>query len=258
MKNKYYWKKRIDETAQRRFDITYDQMEKETRKIYTKITKEIMTEVEGLYYKLLDEDLTRTEIWTYKHYKDLSNSINAKLVELGLEEIDILNYNLEEALREIYTETPLPQITPVKASFSVLNDIQVQQIIARPWSKKHFTSTVWDNKDKLIKILKKGITDSIVLGKSKDKLVATVMEKMQVGFNAADRVVRTELMHTINAGQIQRYKDAGYTELEIIITHDERLCSKCMEHDGDIVDIDSTNVPPFHARCRCTISPVLK
>ena len=163
-----------------------------------------------MYYKLLDEELSRAEIWTYKHYKDLLNSINMKMVKLGLKEINILNYNLEEALREIYVETPLPQHTPIKPSFTVLDDVAVQQIIARSWSEKHFISTVWDNKNKLSGILKKGITDTIVLGKSKDDLVKTVRNKMQVGFNEADRVVRTELMHTINSGVVQRYKDSGY------------------------------------------------
>ena len=255
--NKVYWQKRIDETAQHRFDLTYEVMENETRKIYDKITREIAKEVTDMYYKLLDEDLSRTEIWTYKHYRDLAKNLNVQMVKLGLKEIDILNYNLEEALREIYVETPLPQNTPVKPSFSIIDDVQVQQIIARPWSEKHFVSTAWDNKSELVRILKKGITDSVVKGESKDKLVKVVMDKMKVGFDRADMVVRTELMHTINAGQIQRYKNNGYEKLEILVAEDERLCDECGEKHGKKVDVDSTDVPPFHPRCRCTVIPVL-
>ena len=258
MSNKDYWKKRIDETAQRRFDLTYEVMQSETRKIYDRVTREIAKEVEAMYYKLLDEELSRTEIWTYKHYKDLLKSINMKMVKLGLKEINILKYNLEEALREIYVETPLPQHTPIKPSFTVLDDVAVQQIIARPWSEKHFISTVWDNKNKLSGILKKGITDTIVLGKSKDDLVKTVRNKMQVGFNEADRVVRTELMHTLNAGLTQRYKDSGYKELEILVAEDERTCDICSGKSGEIISVDSYDIPPFHPRCRCTCIPVIE
>ena len=257
-RNKDYWKKRIDEIAQRRFDLTYEVMQSETRKLYDRMTREIVKEVEGMYYKLLDEELSRTELWTYKHYKDLLSSINMKMVKLGLKEINILNYNLEEALREIYKEIPLPQHTPIKPSFAVLDHVTVQQIIARSWSEKHFTSTEWDNKKELIRILKKGIEDCIVKGQSKDKLVKIVMEKMQVGFNRADMVVRTELMHTINAGAVQRYKDSGYKELEILVAEDERTCDSCGGKAGKIVSIDSYDIPPFHPRCRCTCIPVIK
>lgn len=45
MSNKDYWKKRIDETAQRRFDLTYEVMQSETRKIYDRVTREIAKEV---------------------------------------------------------------------------------------------------------------------------------------------------------------------------------------------------------------------
>lgn len=255
--NKAYWEKRIDETAQHRFDLTYEVMENEIRNIYDKIAREIAKEVEAMYYKLLDEDLSRTEIWTYKHYRDLAKNLNMKMVKLGLKEIDILNYNLEEALREIYVETPLPQNTPVKPSFSIIDDVQVQQIIARPWSEKHFVSTAWDNKSELVRILKKGITDSVVKGESKDELVKVVMDKMKVGFDRADMVVRTELMHTINEGSRQRYKDNGYKELEIIVTHDDRLCKKCAPREGEKIPIDSSETCITHPRCRCTWMPVL-
>ena len=257
--NKDYWKKRIDETAQRRFNLTYEAMQSETRKIYDRITHEIIKEVEDTYYKLLDEELSRTEIWTYKHYKDLLNSINMKMVKLGLKEIDILNYNLEEALREIYVETPLPQHTPIKPSFAVLDDVAVQQIIARSWSEKHFTSTEWDNKKELVRILKKGIEDCIVKGQSKDKLVKVVMEKMQVGFNRADMVVRTELMHTINEGQRQKYMDHGYDKGIILVAHDERLCEKCVKYsDNEKPRPLDEIVLPTHPRCRCTCIPVIE
>lgn len=253
MANSNYWEKRINETAQRRFDITYDQMQKDIKAIYDKATKEIVKQVESMYYKLLDEELSRTEIWTYKHYKGLLASMNESMSKLGLKEVNIINGNLEEALREIYKEVPLPK--PI--SFSVLDEVRVQEIIARAWSEKHFKATCWDNKSKLVNVLKKGITDCIVKGQSKDELVKVVMQKMSVGFSNADMVVRTELMHTINAGQIQKYKDNGYEKLEILVAEDERLCKLCGGKNGKIVDVDSTEVPPFHPRCRCTVIPIL-
>lgn len=251
-KNKDYWKKRIDEIAQRQFDLSNDKMQKQIEQIYKEASKKIQKEVEGLYYKMLDEQLSRSEIWTYARYKQLVERLNIELAKVGIKEVDILNYNLEEALRSIYKDVPLPHV-----SFGLIDEVAVKQIIARPWSSKHFISTVWDNKNKLSGILKKGITDTIVLGKSKDDLVKTVRNKMQVGFNEADRVVRTELMHTLNAGLTQRYKDSGYKELEILVAEDERTCDICSGKSGEIISVDSYDIPPFHPRCRCTIIPVL-
>lgn len=252
-KNDDYWKKRIDQTAQRQFDLSNEKMQKEIEKIYDAASKKIQKEVEDLYYKMLDEQLSRSEIWTYARYKQLVESINFELAKVGMKEVDILNYNLEEALRSIYKDTPLPNV-----NFGLIDEVAVKQIVSRAWSSKHFVSTIWDNKNKLSSILKKGITDTIVLGKSKDKLVETVMKKMQVGFNDADRVVRTELMHTINSGLTQRYKDSGYKELEILVAEDERTCEMCGGKSGEIVNIDSYDIPPFHPRCRCTVIPLIE
>lgn len=252
-----YFRKRIDEVAQNRFNITYEMMETEMRRIYDKAEREIAAEVEGMYLKLLEDGVNRTDVWSYKHYRELSNSLNKKMAKLGLDEINVVNNSLEKALRKIYNETPLPKNTPIKHEFSIIYDIQIKQIIARPWSEKHFSSTIWDNKDELLKILKKGIADSIVRGESKDKLVAAVMDKMNTGFNMADRVVRTELMATINLAQVEKYKDNGYKKLEIITTDDCRRCEYCSSRDGDIVDINSTDIPPWHPNDRCTVMPVL-
>ena len=64
-------------------------------------------------------------------------------------------------------------------------------------------------------------------------------------------------MHTINQGQIQRYKDTGYTKLVWNASFDGRTCDDCGNLDGTVIDIDSLDVPPMHARCRCTICPLI-
>ena len=252
--NQDYWGKRLDEIAQRRFDTTNDKMQEELKKMYEEVSAKMQEDVETLYYKMLEDDLTRTEIWTYKHYRDLEKQINKEMVSLGNKEVKLINRNLEIALEEIYKET---NILPDANMFAVLDKQVAKAIIARTWAPQHFTSTTWKNKEALAKQLKKGITECIVTGRSKDKLVTDVMNRMNSGFNDADRVVRTELMHTINQGQIQRYKDSGYAKLEILVAEDERTCDFCNRHNGEIIPIDSKEIPPFHPRCRCSTIPVL-
>lgn len=251
--NRAYWTKRQSEAAQYQYEKSSKQMMDELKKIYDDMSSTMAREVDRIYFKLLEDDIRRTDIWTYKHYRDLSDRMAILAANVGVEEDRILNTELELALKEIYNATPVQG-----ASFSLLNETMVKQIIARPWSEKHFSQAVWDNKAKMLDILKRGITESIVLGKSKDKLVAEIMARCGKGFKDADRLVRTELMHTINEGQRHRYKDNGFAKLEILVAEDERTCEYCEPMNGKIIDIDSDEIPPFHARCRCTTVPYIE
>lgn len=253
MKNNRYWEKRLDEVAQRRYELQYGLMEKELKKLYESMQEVIKAETEELYLKLLEEELKRSEVWTYKRYKDLIKTINREAVKLGMGEIDILNHNLEYALKDVYNGSELPKAI----QFNLIDDATVKQLIATPWSEKHFSQTVWDNKKKLVNTLKKGITESIVLGKSKDKLVEAIMQKLNQGFNASDNVVRTELMATINNAQLQKYKDNGYAEGKILIAKDDRTCDHCKEYwnNGEPKELKSI-ILPVHPRCRCTAVPI--
>lgn len=256
MNNQQYWANRLNEIAQHRFDLTNEIMQKELKAMYDEVASKIQSKVEELYFKMLEEgNLKRSEIWTYKHYRDLEKQLNAEMVKLGNKEVKLLNGNLEWVLEEIYKDTG---IIPYADKFAVLSKSMVKAIVNRPWAAQHFRSTIWKNKELLAQQLKKGITECIITGKNKDKLVEAVMKKMNTGFSNADRVVRTELMHTINQGQVQRYKDTGYTKLVWNTAFDSRTCDDCAHLDGKVVDVDSVDIPPVHARCRCTICPLLE
>lgn len=261
MNHKQYWTQRITETTHNLFDMSYDAIQSELKKIYEEMQDYMAEQVEAIWFKLLEDEITRTDIWTYKHYRDLSKRMAVMAAKVGAREERILNTQLEIALKEIYKGTPLPGTT-----FSLINETVVKQLIATPWSEKHFSQAIWDNKAKMLQILKDGLTKSIVLGESKDKTVVKLRdlilkEKPDKGlkgaFADADRLVRTELQHTIIQGQIQRYRHNGYKELEIVVCEDERLCEHCSMLSGKIVPIDSDEVPPFHSRCRCDAIPVI-
>ena len=261
LNHKEYWTKRINDVAQKQFDMTNDEMQKELKAIYESMANKMAKEVDDIYFRLLEDEITRTDIWTYKHYRDLSKRMSILAAKVGAKEQEILNKQLEIALREVYKGTPLPG-----ASFSLINETLIQQLIATPWSEKHFSQAVWDNKAKMLEILKNGLTESIALGKSKDDtvkklrdlIISTNKDKGYKGaFADADRLVRTELMHMINEGQRQRYKDNGYKQLEIYVIEDERLCERCEPMNGKIVPIDSDEIPPVHSRCRCGTIPVV-
>lgn len=254
--SKEYWKRRLTENAQNAFNISNATMQEQLRKIYTGMNDTMVKEIDDIYYRYLMDEISRTDIWTYKHYRDLSKRINILAAKVGAKEEYILNHQLETALKGIYKESNTPG--HMTTNFSMLNETLVKQLVNRTWSGDHFSSRIWANKELLVKHLKKCITETIVLGKGKDKCIKNIMRTCQASFSNADRLVRTELMHTINEGQRQRYKDNGYTKLEIVVADDERLCEHCGARDGTVIGIDDGGAyPPFHPRCRCTIIPVI-
>lgn len=255
--NREYWGNRLAEIAQNRFDISQPQMDKELKKLYSSASKRIQTQVEELYYQLLEDGkLSTTELYSYKRYIDLQGSINKELYKLGASEISILNPSLTQSLEEVFKQT-MKEMSSGSVNFGLLNPMMAEQLVNSNWSGEHFSSRIWNNKNKTARVLKQGIEDCVINGTNKDKLVEHVKTTFGKGFKDADRIVRSELMHVLNEGQRQTYKARGYTNLEILVALDERTCPTCGAKDGKIIPIDSNEIPPIHARCRCTTIPVI-
>lgn len=252
-RNKAYWKDRLIEVAQKKYDLSEAAMIKEMENLYSDLAKKMRKEVEAIYLKLLEDEIKKTDIWTYKRYRDLSKRLSVLAAQIGMQEEAILNEHLESALKSVYKASVLPNV-----QFHMIEETMVKQIIATPWNGKNFSQAIWDNKALMLDQLKKSITESAVLGRSKDKAIKDIMKRCNASYYNSARLVRTELMHVINEGQRQRYLDGGYTTLEIIATKDERACKICGARHGTHIGInDGGMYPPFHPHCRCTIVPVL-
>lgn len=94
----------------------------------------------------------------------------------------------------------------------------------------------------------------------------------------AKLLARTTTVWTHNAGAMESYKDAGFSESEWMVTLDDATCEYCEQFDGKIETIGNTFAssgtvligtdtgreltvgmsvewPPLHPHCRCTIVP---
>lgn len=251
-----YWKRRIDEAIQRTYDTTQSDIDKQEKQLYERITKRITEEFEKLYFKILEEDeLTRTEIWTYKRYREFLKEVQRNINYLGKEEVKLLNNKLEEALRGVYRETPIPK----QLKTDEIPESRLRQILNSKWSGEHFSSRVWKNKDKLYKVLRKSIEDSVLLGYSKDKAVKNIMDTLGASFRVSDRLVRTELMHVLNEGSRQKYIKYGYKKGIVLVAKDDRLCEECKAYsDNEKVRPIENIVLPVHPNCRCTVLPLIE
>lgn len=259
--NNQYWKNRILANEEKIFNKTSAQLEKELIKKYNQVNKILQKEIDDLYIRLLAQgELSINNLYTYGKYFDMQNKIRDTLIKLGAEERNIIQLGLLDAYSNTYISTN-KVLGSVNTSFSIINESTMRQIVNTSWATKHFSESIWDNKQILIKQLDREITSVIGTGKSKDIAVKNIMNVTGRGFRDSDRIIRTELNHVINESQKESYKSNGYTHYEFLAELDERTSEICDELDGQIFAFSDArvgeNFPPMHANCRSTILAVL-
>lgn len=70
-------------------------------------------------------------------------------------------------------------------------------------------------------------------------------------------IARTETTRMANAGAQLHYQDNGVQEYAWISSMSDRTCPDCAMMNGKVFNIQSTELPPLHPLCRCSISAVL-
>ncbi len=249
------WEESLIGAAQNTFDTQSEKILYELDVMYEQSENKVVNWLNDLLLKAIDDNISRTDIWDYKRYKEFEKKLGMEIGNLGGKEMSALQEYMDKAVKTVYNETNVNG--PIKQDWSLMNETVAKQLINQRWSTKLYSSAIWDNKSAMLTELRNGLRNTIVLGDSKDKLVDHINKTFKKGFANSDRLVRTELMHAINQGQRQKYIDSGITKLETIVMEDERLCNECGGRAGEIVDVDSKDVPPFHPRCRCCRVPVV-
>lgn len=78
--------------------------------------------------------------------------------------------------------------------------------------------------------------------------------------NRAEMIAITETTRAFQDGSelVWTTLEPQLSFMQINTQRDERVCPICGPKDGVIVSIHSDNRPPFHPRCRCYTSPLVK
>ncbi|MGG3278873.1 minor capsid protein [Paenibacillus solani] len=147
----------------------------------------------------------------------------------------------------------------ILASFARADKEAVQEVIGRPWYGKNYSSRIWSDRDKLLRELRTTLSQSFIRGDSAKKVSEQLAKKMGVATSTAERLVQTESAHIINEATADGYKNSGVVQrYEVLATLDSRTSPICQDMDGKVFKLSerevSVNYPPFHARCRTTVT----
>lgn len=171
---------------------------------------------------------------------------------------NLYNDLIPENLRSpgvVVNETPLFMVL----SFAILNDSAVETAVMSPWSGKSFSERIWRNNRKLIKEVRDVLTVGITQGHSIEKMSRKLSKRMDVGYNRAVTLIRTEANFVMEEATFNMYDAAGLEQYKYLATLDSKTSLVCRELDAKIFFVKDKkvgiNCNPMHPRCRSTTIP---
>ncbi len=260
MQNNDYWAKRIATETEKLYDLSLKQYRKELKKAYKSNMADIKSEMLDLYVDISQDKASLNDLYRYGRYKRLYDSLGNMLIDNGKQEFKLLDSTLQNLYYDV--QHMVADFAPLDVP--IANKKQIAEVVKQVWATdgKSFSDRIWINKADMQQRLSKGLVNCIATGTNKDKLVADIATNMNVGFNQADRIVRTELCRVQNQSAADSYISAGVAEYEIVAAEDERTCDVCSDMNGKRFAFSEmqvgVNCPPWHPNCRCALVPVIK
>lgn len=189
----------------------------------------------------------------------LVNRIDARLLEMGMEQQTTIEGWLGATYEDNYYESlfEVQQRVGFGFAFNLIDDKSVTMAIKYPWSGSMFSDNIWDNRTKLVKELRRTITQGLIKGESFDKMALRLDGEMDKGYRSALRLVRTETSHVIGQSTYDGYKASRTVKrYEYVAVLDKKTSSVCQDLDGKKIDLEDrevgVNANPMHPNCRST------
>lgn len=238
-------------------------MEKVLASIYASCQKEILASVLETIAKVQKAGGE----WSYANQSALTRSrglfeqIGEQIKALGQKE----QITFRQGLSNIYTDQFLRQVydlgqgITVKANFNRLNPALIQKTLDYPWSGAMFSDRLWQDKERLGRNLRVGLTQSMILGEGIPQITDRINKGIDAARYNAERVARTETKRVTYCAHDDVYKDTGVEELRYRCANggDSRTCQYCRADNGKVFKRGEEPTLPRHPNCRCVYIPVV-
>lgn len=238
-------------------------MEKVLASIYASCQKEILASVTETIAKVQKAGGE----WSYANQSALTRSrglfeqIGEQIKALGQKE----QITFRQGLSNIYTDQFLRQVydlgqsVTVKANFNRLNPALIQKTLDYPWSGAMFSDRLWQDKERLGRNLRVGLTQSMILGEGIPQITDRINKGIDTARYNAERVARTETKRVTYCAHDDVYKDTGVDELRYRCANggDSRTCQYCRADNGKVFKRGEEPTLPRHPNCRCVYIPVV-
>lgn len=134
---------------------------------------------------------------------------------------------------------------------------RLETLLNQPWKGSKFSERIWNNIQTLEKSILLNFHKGVVLGKTIDETAVLLAKDMHISLNQSRRLVRTETMRYLSNENLRDMYERGYTQVQEVVTIDERTSSECAVHQAQIHSIENAPELPRHPNCRCCLIPVI-
>lgn len=140
--------------------------------------------------------------------------------------------------------------------YTPVSDQRIEQILRMPWRGANYSQNLWGNTQDLAKRVKRELIESLLTGKSNERMRQGIQEQFGAKASDARRLIRTEASYVSGEIQRQTYEELGVEKYVYVAILDSRTSEICQRLDGKRFPVAKAqagvNYPPMHPYCRST------
>ena len=149
----------------------------------------------------------------------------------------------------------------VGASFSYIDNDIIKEILAFPWSGRHYSGRLWSNRTKLKNAMVEELTQMLIQGKGVKETSKALSKRLDADLKHCIRLIQTEHSYFMGESTAKAYNELGVEKYQFIATLDKRTSEICQSLDGKIFDLKDrvvgVNASPLHVNCRSCEIPYI-
>lgn len=167
-------------------------LERDLKKEFAKTLKEVKSKIARAYEKY--DVMTYQEMNKFNRLKNLQKELNAQITRLGSKNINLYNKRLGEVYTETYYATgyAMEKGVQAKLSYTSLDSRVIKATLQNPISGLTLNERLRNDRRGVIIRIKGTVTQGLIKGDSYSSMAKALTESMEMEYNKAIRIARTE------------------------------------------------------------------
>lgn len=150
----------------------------------------------------------------------------------------------------------------VGASFSYIDNDMIKEILAFPWSGRHYSNRLWSNRTKLKNVMVEELTQMLIQGKGVKETSKALSKRLDVDLKNCIRLIHTEHSYFMSEATAKAYEELEVEKYQFLATLDNRTSEICQKLDGKVFNLKDrvvgVNASPMHVHCRSCEIPYIE
>lgn len=212
-----------------------------------------------LEYNVKDEVLDISIHEKAKLKKQMNKLINDVFKDEYKIEKDTITSNLINVAKDSYYSSCYIYGLGISYTLIPVKQNVLNKIINKKIDGKTYSNRIWNNKNKVAKMLKKEINDFLNGNTDINTISKNIKYRFDVNYNISDRLVRTEIAKVQCQANEVWAKEHNIKKQLFCATLDGKTSKICQSLDGTIYNFNDENkkIPPLHPNCRSCLIDIV-